>query len=95
MEKILEFESVICPIGNGIDTHRLWEVLYLKRIPITFKVGDFKIYELYSRLPIVILEKESDLYDKNLVFDKIECVKNKKYNMDLLDFNFWKNKMLC
>lgn len=33
--KILDHEATICPVGNGIDTHRIWEVLYCKRIPIT------------------------------------------------------------
>jgi hypothetical protein len=37
--KILDHESTICPIGNGLDTHRIWEVLYCKRIPITINAN--------------------------------------------------------
>ncbi len=29
-----EFEYVLCPRGNGVDTHRLWETLYRGRVPI-------------------------------------------------------------
>lgn len=93
MSKVLEYESVVCPIGNGVDTHRLWEVLYLKRIPITIKVGNFKLYELYKELPIVVLENEFDLLNEELLLNKIEQIKETKYNMDLIDFNFWKNKI--
>jgi hypothetical protein len=25
---------VVCPRGNGVDTHRLWETLYMGSIPI-------------------------------------------------------------
>lgn len=89
-DKILEYEAIICPIGNGIDTHRLWEVLYSNRIPITIKVGDFKIYELYEKLPIVILDNENQLYDEELLDKKIKEIKNNQYNMSLLDYSYWK-----
>lgn len=89
--KILEYEAVICPIGNGVDTHRLWEVLYSNRIPITIKVGDFKIYELYEKLPIILLDSENDLYDKKLLDEKLNKIKNKQYDISLLDMVYWEN----
>ena len=90
----IHYEAVICPAGNGIDTHRLWEMLYIGLVPITFKVGDHKIYELYNLLPIVILDSEHDLYKKEDLFNKIENAKNKRDNIELLDINYWKNKIL-
>jgi hypothetical protein len=90
-DKILEYEAVICPIGNGVDTHRLWEVLYSKRIPITIRVDNFKIYDLYEKLPIIILDNENQLYDEELLDNKIKEIKNNQYNMSLLDFTYWKN----
>jgi hypothetical protein len=89
--KILEYDAVICPIGNGVDTHRLWEVLYSNRIPITIKVGDFKIYELYEKLPIILLDDENDLYNEKLLDEKLNEIKNKQYDMSLLDFSYWEN----
>lgn len=91
--KVLNYESVVCPVGNGVDTHRLWEILYLNRIPITVKVGNFKIYELYEKLPIVVLNNESELFDKDLLENEIKKAKEKKYDSNLLDYNFWKNKI--
>jgi len=32
-----EHKYVLCPRGNGIDTHRFWETLYRGSIPIVFK----------------------------------------------------------
>lgn len=90
---ILNYESVICPIGNGIDTHRLWEVLYSNRIPITIKVGNYKIYELYEKLPIIILNEIDELNDFNLLNNKIKEIKSKNINLEILDFNFWENKI--
>jgi hypothetical protein len=88
-DKILDYEAIICPIGNGIDTHRLWETLYSNRIPIIIKVGDYKIYELYEKLPIIILENENQLYDEKLLDIKINQIKNNQYDMSLLDMSHW------
>jgi hypothetical protein len=34
---ISSHKMVVCPLGNGFDTHRLWETLYLGRVPIFIK----------------------------------------------------------
>jgi hypothetical protein len=87
--RMLEYKMVFCPIGNGIDTHRLWEVLYSNRIPIIIKMGDFKIYELYKKLPIIILDKIEDLANKDLIEDKLL---NLNYNnLNMLDISYWIN----
>ena len=41
---LLKYMFVACPEGNGIDTHRFWEALYLRTIPIIAKKQDFKFY---------------------------------------------------
>ena len=53
------YKFAICPEGNGIDTHRFWECLYLKTIPICLK-NTVTLY--YSKLfPIILLDKWDDL----------------------------------
>jgi len=52
----------ICPRGNGLDTHRLWECLYLDVIPIMLKADSVHI----DNLPIIYLDKWSDLDVTNL-----------------------------
>ncbi len=91
--KILEYKMVVCPAGNGVDTHRLWEVIYSNRIPITIKVGEYKIYDLYKKLPIVILDNIEQLMDLSLINEKYEESKNNFKNIDMIDFNFWKNEI--
>ena len=91
--RIRQYRAVVCPAGNGVDTHRLWEVLYTKRIPITIKMGEFKIYKLYEKLPVVILESIDDLSNENLLLDKLKEVESKKYDLSLLDTNYWKNEI--
>jgi hypothetical protein len=99
IEDILNHECVICPTGNGLDTHRIYETLYVNRIPITFKVCDSPLYdEIYSKLPIIILGNPEQLLDNNCINNKIEEIKQNKienkYNLELLDYNYWKNNII-
>jgi hypothetical protein len=92
-DKILDYQMIVCPAGNGLDTHRLWEILYCNRIPITFKVANYKLYEVYNKLPIILLENLEDLINENLLHEKyLECM-NKKYDLSILDIDYWINKI--
>jgi len=114
---IVNHQANFCPAGNGIDTHRIWETLYCKRIPITINCNhryqkisqriptasqyipqqetDYSIYtKLYSKLPIIVLNSYEELSDKKYLQELILSKKNQEYNLDLLDFNYWKNLIL-
>lgn len=74
----------ICPEGNGIDTHRFWECLYMNVIPICLKN---KLVEYYSRyFPIVLLDDWSDLDPKTL---EKNCSKN-IFDHNYLNLNYIK-----
>lgn len=92
--RILEYKMILCPIGNGIDTHRLWEVLYCGRIPITIKAGDFKIYELYEKFPIIVLDNLNLLRDKTFLEDQYKIAKNKLLDQTMLYSQYWKNQFI-
>ena len=49
--QIQEHKFMICPQGNGVDCHRNWEVLYLRRVPI-MKRSDY-LLELYKEYPVL------------------------------------------
>lgn len=89
--KILHYQMVVCPAGNGLDTHRLWEVLYSDRIPIIIKLGHYKIYKLYEKLPIIILDCLYDLYDRDLIDKKFREALHK--SNQCADYEFWRNQI--
>jgi len=60
--ELASHKYAICPRGNGLDTHRLWECLYLDVIPIIIEKDDLKI----DNLPIIILKDWSNLDLKNI-----------------------------
>lgn len=72
---VLNHKMVLCPAGNGIDTHRLWETLYCQRVPITIKIGNFKIYDLY----------------KQYLEDQYNSIQHTNYNLNLLSIQYWYN----
>lgn len=82
LQELKKHKYCICPEGNGIDTHRFWECLYLDVIPICKKNILFSYYSQY--FPIIILDNWSDLSVNNL---KYELNKNKDMlNLDNIKF---------
>jgi hypothetical protein len=62
--ELSKHKYAICPRGNGLDTHRIWECLYLNVIPIIIKLD----YPNINNLPIIILDDWNDInkiYDYN------------------------------
>lgn len=82
-------QSITCisPRGNGIDTHRTWEALYVGTIPI---IEDCINIRFYKDLPIIIVDDFLKLTPE-LIIDEINKLKIKKLNYSLLDFNYWLN----
>jgi hypothetical protein len=48
----------VCPQGNGVDTHRIWEALALGTIPI---VRTSSIDPLFVDLPVLIVHDWAEL----------------------------------
>jgi len=89
LKTLLSYKFAICPEGNGIDTHRFWECLYLKVIPICLKNY---VTEYYSKLfPILLLDDWNNIDENNLqVF-----YNNAKWdNYYILDFENFYNKFI-
>ena len=60
LKRLKDYEFCICPEGNGVDTHRLWEAIYLKTIPIVVK-SEFTNILIKNNIPVVVLENWSEL----------------------------------
>lgn len=74
---------VICPPGNGIDTHRLWESLYLGCIPITLR---HQIYKNYN-LPIIQVNSWDEI-TPDLLEKPIEI------NAEMLYMSYWEKRII-
>ena len=65
LTKIKETKFMICPVGNAIDCHRNWEVLYMRRVPI-MKKNDYLI-KLFSGFPVLFVDEYSDVTEELLI----------------------------
>ncbi len=76
---------VLCPWGNGVDTHRLWETLYSGSIPITKKHDTFREF---NDLPIVQVDSYKDI-NYQMLRDCLDEIKNKEFNFNKLNALWW------
>ena len=53
LDQILRHRFVLCPPGNGVDTHRMWEALAAGAIPVVLRSQAMKPFE---SLPILFVE---------------------------------------
>ena len=80
----------ICPEGNGIDTHRIWESLYLKTVPIVTKSINIEFYKNY---PILIIDDWNSFDLKDITISLYNEI-IKKYNEKLLDIGWFYEKII-
>lgn len=61
--QLQQYKFVLSPAGNGPDAHRTWEALMMGCIPVVLR-GPFD--ELYSGLPVLMLDSWDELAPKTL-----------------------------
>ena len=86
--EIRKHKFVICPWGNGADCHRNWEVWYLGGIPIIKK---HKAFESFYDLPAWWINDWEEIKE-NDIDSKYHEIKNKKWNLNKLNFDYWFKK---
>jgi len=92
---LAKYKFVASPPGNCPDTHRGWEALYLKTIPIAPR-WYFLEYFVEQGLPIWIIDDWSELEKytgEDLANKYDEMMKNAKW--DALWFDYWKEKIFA
>jgi len=85
---LASYEFCICPEGNGVDTHRLWEALYLKCVPIVLKTEFIETLRQYMDLPMVVLNSWDELSLDDLHYDDFT------FDMTVYEFNTIAHKIL-
>ena len=89
LENLYNHAFVICAEGNGIDTHRVWECLYMNTIPVMIRNIN---NSFYSDLPILFIDDWEELSQKFL-HDSFMDIAGKKWNTKKLDFDYWKHEL--
>jgi hypothetical protein len=81
----------LCPQGNGIDTYRMWECLYLGTIPVVEKSNFTQHF--VNTLPILEVESYHKINEKMLQ-EQYELISKKSYDLNMLNMWYWKQKWI-
>jgi len=96
LDNIYNHKFVLCPEGNGIDTHRIWETLYMGSIPVVERNITSDL--LYSYFPCLTTMSgwtgitEGVLKREFFYIDEIKEWYTK--TAEMLTFEYWKNKII-
>jgi hypothetical protein len=77
-----EFDLIPCPVGNGIDTHRIWETLYMGGIPVVKRHPIF--VQMLANLPVIFIDGWEELINVELMRLKWEKVNQRKIDFSNL-----------
>ncbi len=84
---------VASPRGNGLDTIRTWEALMLGCIVIVRRLPDAPVIEeLYADLPVVIIDKWSDI-TRDFLSQILSEYSKRTFNYEKLTMQYWINRI--
>lgn len=83
---------VACPRGNGVDTHRLWEALYLGCVPVVLRHPALRDFE---DLPILFLDAWAQAADPAYLEARHAEIVAAPHNLAKLTMTYWKQAILA
>lgn len=84
--KLVKSAFCVCPRGNGIDTHRLWEALYCKSIPIVERCINIEFYE--NKLPIFVVDDLTKVTN-TMLYDIYQQFMKTNWQWEMLYMDYW------
>jgi hypothetical protein len=81
---------VLCPSGNGIESARNWETLYMRRVPI-FKDHPY-LREMFKDFPALFVKDFNDVTEELLLANEHLFTQAQEMDMSKLDLDYWFNK---
>lgn len=83
------YKFVLCPWGNGVDTHRIWEVLYSGSFPV---IKDHITFNCLKSLPVIFIDDYKNL-NKDYLVDKSKELLPISIGDEFLNLKYWINKV--
>jgi len=89
LNDIASHKFTICPQGNGNDSHRVWEALYLGSYPVVEKSLALRYFE---KLPIVFVDDFGQL-DASTLEELYEKMRNSQWAYEMMDISYWEKRI--
>lgn len=85
-KKVIDSTFVMCPPGNGTETHRMWEALFLGSIPI---VKNHITYKNIQDLPVFFVDDFKEVSEDSLNKFLKSLTQKPDLNLDKLSILYW------
>ena len=85
-EELARHRFVCCPPGNGVDTHRMWEALYIGTIPVVLRSP---VTDAFSDLPIVQVSDYAEVTQPFLQKKYEELTSRRDFAWSKLTLPYW------
>ena len=90
-ENLRSHKFTFCPRGNGPDTHRFWESIYLGSIPIVLDYPEMDTF--FRKLPCVKVKSWFSVTQELLEIE-YERISEIDYDFSIMRFSEWERKIL-
>lgn len=90
-ENLRAHKFTFCPRGNGPDTHRFWESIYLGSIPIVLDYPEMASF--FSKLPVLKVKSWLSITEELLEIE-YERISETDYDFSIMRFSEWERLIL-
>lgn len=85
IDEMQNHKFVLCPSGNGIESARNWETLYMRRVPV-FKDHPY-LREMFKDFPAIFVNDFSEVTEELLLQNEDQYQQALTMSMDRLDLD--------
>ncbi len=87
LTELRDHKFMVCPPGHGMDCHRNWESLYLRRVPVMLDDPYFR--KLMEGFPVLFVKQWVDITDDLLeeseyLYEEAQMMSLKKLDLNLI-----------
>jgi hypothetical protein len=88
LDQLIDHKFCLCPRGNGIDTHRMWEALYCRTIPIVKRNA---AHRNLTDLPILFVDSWDEVTE-DFLHSEYDRFHQMKWDYSKLSASWWGRK---
>ena len=85
LDEIRDHKFMVCPQGHGMDCHRNWESLYMRRVPVMREHPYFR--RLMKGFPVLFVKEWEDITEELLIENDYLYKEAKEMSLKKLDLD--------
>lgn len=93
LKNLTKYKFILCPEGNGLDTHRIWESILTNTVPIVIK-NEFTLNLKKIGVPLLLINDWTDLkiFNESKIEESYNLFKDLKFSQ-FVEIKFWTDQI--